>query len=247
MYNIKLGLEYDGTRYQGFEKKNSSASVSNKLSESLRQITGEEIMLFAAVKTDSGVHASHQTVNFKLHQEYPADSLAALCTRLNHRLPMDIRVISASLVPERFHAALNLHSCTYTCRIDTGIVPNVFTRGFAVHFPEALDIPAMSEAAKLLCKKHDFAAFSSGKTKKSTVRTITELTLSSGNEGQELIFTLTADGFLRLMPQLLVGTLLDIGTGKKKIQDIPRILSGEMPCGNPFPAKAFCLTETNYL
>lgn len=246
MQNIKLTLEYDGTRYQGFAKKNSSATVSGKLSEAIRQITGEDAELFAAVKTEPGIHAKCQTVNFKLHHDWNPDKLSDLCSALNRRLPMDIAVRTAEIVSERFHSALNLKSCSYTCHIDIGEIPDVFVRSYAMHFPEALDIQAMSEASMLLCKKHDFAAFSAGKTKKSTVRTITELTLSSDNNGQSLCFTMTADSFLRLMPQLLIGTLLEIGTGKKKVQDIPRILSGEMPCGSPALAKAFCLTETNY-
>lgn len=245
MQNIKLTLEYDGTRYRGFSGKDGADTVSERLKCALSQITEEEPLLFAAVKTDAGVHASAQTVNVQLSGA--PETPDTLQRKLNRYLPMDIAVREAVPVPERFHAALHLTSCTYICRIDTGAVPNPFTRNYCMHLPEALDIERIAEASSLLCRTLDFAAFSCGRTKKRTVRTLTELTLSSSPEGDELRFILTADGFLRGMPQRIVGTLLAVGRGQREVSDIPRILAGEMPCPIPAPSKAFCLTETCYL
>lgn len=244
MQNIKLSLEYDGTRYQGFMKKNSSDTVYHKLSEGIRRITGEDTELFAALKTEPGVHAKAQTINFRLSHPYDPEKLKF---QLNRLLPMDIAIRESLEVPPRFHAALNLTSCTYLCQIDTGTVPNIFSQAYAMHIPGPLDLDAMETAAAMLGGTHDFAAFSAGKHKKSTLCTLTEITLSAEPDGKSLTLLMRADKFLRKMPQLLVGTILDIGLAKRAATDIPRIFSGEMPCSAPAPSPAFCLIDTSYL
>lgn len=244
MRNIKLLIEYDGTRYQGFTRRDSSKTISYKLQEALLRVTGKEVDLTGAVKTDPGVHATAQTVHFLTDTLL---SLRELKTALNRNLPMDIAVTGISEMPSRFHAALNLKSCAYTYLLDTGHVPDIFTGKYALHFPAPLHTKAIEAAARQLCGTHDFACFSAGKNKKSTVRSISELVLYTSESSSQLHLYICADSFLRLMPQLIVGTLLDIGTGKRSPEDITAILEGTSKCSAPSPALGLCLMETNYV
>lgn len=244
MRNIKLLLEYDGTRYQGFTRRDADKTVSRKLQDTLLRITGEDIVLAGAVKTDTGVHATAQTISFAAGT---ALSLPELKTALNRNLPMDIAVTEIDEMPPRFHAAMNLKSCAYACQIDTGRIPDIFTGKYALHVPEPLNTKAIEAAARHLCGTHDFACFSAGKSRKSTVRSISELILYTSAPSSQLQFYICADHFLRLMPQLIVGTLLDIGTGKRTPADIPAIFGGTQKSSAPCSPAGLCLVETNYL
>ena len=164
MRNLKLTLSYDGTRYQGFTKpktkeKDSTQTVSAKLTETLNRLTGEEIELFGGAKTETGVHALLQTVNFKTNCPLSADELRQA---LNHYLPQDICIFTVEEVPERFHAALNAGAKTYEYRIINRPVSDVFQRKYALHLAQPLDVAAMKEAARLLTGKRDFQFFSAG-------------------------------------------------------------------------------------
>ena len=253
MQNYKMLLEYDGARYQGFQNKGNrskagQASVALKLQEALLRVTGERPEIHGAVRTSPGVHAKEQTVSFRLSGPVCSGQEAIqLRQRLNRTLPQDIAVRHIYPAPERFDAALALKSAAFLCRLDVGEIPSVFWKERTVHIPEPLDLEAMEEAAKLLVGSHDFAGFSAGRTKKSTVRCLTGLALHEEHALHQLVFTLTADGFLRHMPQLLIGTLVDIGRGKLEPQQVEQILQETCPCGEFLPSRAFCLTETNYL
>lgn len=243
MKNIKLILEYDGTRYQGWQqpgKKDSSGTISGRLTATIQRMTGETIELFCAARTEPGVHACCQTVNFKT-----ASSLSPSEIRLalNRYLPQDIAVLRADEVPERFHASLNLLSQTYTYRIRTGAEINIFRRKYLYHISQPLDISAMKKGADFLVGVHDFRSFSSGKTKKSTKREIINADIFSP-ESDELHILLEASSFLYQMPRLIAGTLAEIGLGLRSAECIPAILSGLEPSGNPLPASGLFLTDT---
>lgn len=245
MKNIKLTLEYDGTNYQGWQhlsKKSSSNTICGKITDTLCRMTGETIELFCAARTEPGVHASCQTISFKTDSTLSASEFKS---SLNQYLPQDIAVISAEEAPERFHAALNCISQTYTYRIQTRMIPDVFLRKNALHIPEPLDTKAMSEGASALTGTWNFLGFSSGKKKKSTEKTVLRSEIVFPSDG-ELHIILQADGFLHLMPRLIIGTLLDIGLGKRAPICIPAILSGEEAPGRPAPAHGLCLTGTHY-
>lgn len=245
MRNIKLTLEYDGTSYQGWQqlgRKGGSNTICGKITDTLCRMTGESIELFCAARTEPGVHASCQTVHFKTDS---ALSASEFCHSLNQYLPQDIAVLSAEEAPERFHAALNCISQTYTYRIQTRMVPDVFLRKYTLHVPQPLDITAMSQGASALAGTWDFAGFSSGKKKKSTEKTVLHSEIISPSEG-ELHILLEATGFLHLMPRLISGTLLDVGLGLRGSECIPAILSGREAPGRPAPPHALCLTGTRY-
>ena len=164
---------------------------------------------------------------------------------LNQYLPQDIAVLRAEEVPERFHASLNLLSQTYTYRIHTGAVMDVFRRKHMFHIPRPLNISAMEAAASHLVGIHDFRCLSSGRTKKSCEKELLSAEIVSPAE-EELCIVLEASSFLRQMPRLIAGTLLDVGTDVRSAACIPAILSGREPASRPAPPAGLCLTGTRY-
>lgn len=259
MQNIKLITAYDGTRYQGWQCRNrcdASGTISGKITDVLHKITGEEIVLNCGFRTEAGFHASGQTVNFKLNHSC---NLQQIKKDMNHYLPQDIVILSAQEVPERFHAGLNAKAKTLVCRIDTGTVSNVFTRRYCWHIPGTPDINKMEEAAQMLCGKHDFMPFSSGKKKKATEKNLFSIRFLR-LPGNELQIEFEADDFLHKMPQSLAGILTDIGYGRKSPDCIKEIFSGDsnvpsdlfirsLTAQNPgslCPGHAFCLKQIRY-
>lgn len=243
MNNIRLVLEYDGTNYQGFEKKNSEYTILHKLTSAIKRLTDEDVTIYPAVKTEPGVHAHMQTVNFHLESDMQLETLAL---SLNKILPQDIAIRHVSYEQERFHSSLNLESCTYQCIIDIAEIPDIFQQKYAIHTGSGLNIIAMKQAAAHFIGTHDFSNYSAGKQKKSTIRTISELTLSTNERGNKLFLTITADSFLRYMPQLIAGTLLRVGLGDLSVSDIETIFDGNKKCGSPLASKAFHLTYTTF-
>lgn len=244
MRNIKLIIEYEGTRYQGFVRQDSDKTISSKLSAAILRVTGEEPEIHAAVKTDAYVHALAQTVNFKTDTKLPVHDIK---NALNKILPMDIAVTDILEMPPRFHASYQLKSCAYLYRLELGNVPDLFTRRYTLHFPHALNTKSIEAAGRYLCGTHDFSGFSSGKQKKSTKRSVSELSLYFGPSENQLQFYICADSFLRKMPQLIIGTLLDIGTGLRAPEDILEILNGSQKSSSPASPIGLCLSETNYI
>ena len=253
MTTIKLTIEYDGSRYPGFSTKKKSTSIESKLTLAIRDVTGQSTQLFAAVKTEPGVHATHQIVSFKygdnviftfkakyLEKESFSDNTELLKMKLNAALPADIAVTSLKIADERFVASLAAKSCTYTCRIATDPAAALFSRPYTCVVTESLDLESMQQAAQLLTGTHDFAAFSNGRTKKSTVRTVE--TIKINREDQLIQIQLTANSFLRHMPQLLAGTILTAGK-EKKTDRTTLTLAGVESAAPACPSHAFTLTD----
>ena len=228
MTTIKLTIEYDGSRYPGFSTKKKSTSIESKLTLAIRDVTGQSTQLFAAVKTEPGVHATHQIVSFQLEKESFSDNTELLKMKLNAALPADIV------------ASLAVKSCTYTCRIATDPAAALFSRPYTCVVTESLDLESMQQAAQLLTGTHDFAAFSNGRTRKSTVRTVE--TIKINREDQLIQIQLTANSFLRHMPQLLAGTILTAGK-EKKTDRTTLTLAGVESAAPACPSHAFTLTD----
>lgn len=244
MHTIKLVLEYDGSRYQGWQrlgKGESSNTIANKVTEVLHKMTCEEIELFCGARTEVGVHAYGQTVHFKTSNDMKPYEI---CHYLNRFLPMDIAVLSAEEMPERFHASLNAKSRTYLYRVTLGEVPSVFERKYTYYAFKAPEIAVMQQAAIHLAGTHDFLNFSTVKKNKSTEKTIQNLTIS-GNE-KEIQIRLKANDFLHNMPRMLVGTLLDIGLGKRKADCIDAIFAGTEEASVPCEPKGLFLESVEY-
>lgn len=242
--NIKLTIQYDGTRYQGWkrpDKGNNEHTVSHKIETVLEKLTGTPITLYSGTRTEPGVHAEALIINCFVPSSFSARKLR---TELNQYLPQDISVLSAESVPDRFRADLNAHSRTYEYRICTAPVYDVFTTKFRDHIFPAPDVQKMQDAARQLLGRHDFKNFSSVKKKKGTEKELTEITFLP--EKEQLTIRLTANDFLYSMAPAVIGTLLEIGLEQCSSDCIEQIFSGKKKAGNLCNFKGLFLTSVSY-
>lgn len=243
--NYKMILQYDGTRYNGWQKQgNTDNTIQGKLETLLSRIAGEMVEVHGAGRTDAGVHAAGQVVNAKFHTELSDEELLQM---INHYLPEDIEVTSLTRMLERFHSRLNAVDKTYEYRIVLDGKKHVFERKY-VYFPEApLDVEKMKEASKAFIGTHDFKSFCANKRmKKSTVRTITGIDFRE--KDGILTISYTGTGFLYHMVRILTGTLIEAGMGKRDIASMAEILEAkDRECaGFLAPACGLLLKEVRY-
>ena len=244
MRNIRLLVCYDGTRYKGWQRlPGVDNTIQGKLEQTLSKLLGEEIEISGSGRTDAGAHALGQVANFHCESELSCEEILS---GLRRYLPEDIGIESCQEARERFHARLNCKSKTYRYRIWNSDKPCVFQRRFVYVMPEQLDIEKMRQAAGHLVGEHDFSAFCANKKmKKSTVRRIDDITINT--DGEELVLTFTSDGFLYNMVRIMVGTLLEVGLGKRSVQSIPALFGGKREeAGYLASAQGLCLMEVSY-
>ncbi len=246
MRNIKLTIEYDGSRYQGWArlgKDESGNTISGKILEVLERMTGEfPIELNCGCRTETGVHAYAQVANFKTESDM---ATADIQHYLNRYLPMDIAITGVEEMNERFHAQLNANSRTYVYRMTIDDVPSVFDRKYTYHCFKSPDKKCMQQAAQLLIGSHDFQNFSGAKKSKSTVRNVMDIKIYGDLD--EVQIMITANDFLHNMARTIIGTLLDIGLGTRPVEDIDKIFSGEALASAPCDPKGLYLQEVHYL
>ena len=245
MYNYKLTIQYDGTRYRGWQVQgNTDLTIQGKLEGVLSRLTGQPVELHGSGRTDAGVHALGQVANVKLpHPVEPSELLG----ELNRYLPADIGVIAAEPAPERFHARLNARSKTYRYRIWNSAIPNVLERSYLYALPEPLDVAAMEQAAADLVGTHNFRSFCGLKRfKKSTVRTITDISITQ--DGAEVRLEFTGNGFLMRMVRILAGTLVEVGLGQREADSMPAVLAAQdrAAAGPALPAQGLALVRVEY-
>ncbi len=244
MATYRLTLAYDGTRYRGWQRLDGTAmTVQGRVEQALSEIFETKIEIDGSGRTDAGVHATGQVASFHA----PRRPTQTVLQRLRQLLPEDIGAMALEEASERFHARLNATEKTYVYRVWNSALPDVFERRYRTQVRQRLDLAAMERAAALLLGTHDFRSFCANKQlKKSSVRTLKRLELT--RDGDELRFCLTADGFLYHMVRIIVGTLLEIGQGKRPAEDIGRILEARCreAAGETAPAKGLCLTEVRY-
>lgn len=245
MRNIRLLLQYEGTRYQGWQRQTSSDNtIQGKIETLLSKMCQEPIEISASGRTDAGVHAMGQVANFHTNSEMSTEEMLAYCNRY---LPEDIAVVEVSEATPRFHSRLNACGKCYCYRVINSDIPNVFWRRFAQEVPEKLDEDVMRRAAELLLGEHDFKSFTSAKKgKKSTVRRIDEISIV--REGNLLSFTFVGNGFLHHMIRILMGTLLEVGMGKRTPESMTDILEAcnRETAGPLVPAKGLTLMKVYY-
>ena len=236
---------YDGTFYHGFQRQKNGVTVQECLENAIKELTGEEITVYGCGRTDAGVHAVNYTANFHSCTKIPAEKLPLA---LNAYLPPDIRIFEASDAARDFHARFSAVGKTYIYRIVTGSVYNVFLKNYSWFYPGTLNIDEMRKAAVYFVGKHDFKAFmAAGSPRKTTVRTVTELELFKKGEN-EIEIEISADGFLYNMVRIIAGTLLYVGCGKLKEDEIPCIIaSGDRTrAGVTAPPEGLALREVHY-
>lgn len=243
--NIKLLIQYEGTKYQGWQRQTSSENtIQGRLEALLTKMCGEEISLQGSGRTDAGVHARGQVANFHTSCRMPEEDMLRY---INRYLPEDIAVIQVCEAAQRFHSRLNAREKCYCYRVVNSLAPDVFLRRYALQIPETLDVAAMERAAEYLLGEHDFKSFTSAKKgKKSTIRRIDSLSIERA--GDLLTFTFRGNGFLHHMVRILMGTLLEVGTGKRDADSIPRVLAAcsREEAGELAPAKGLTLLEVLY-
>lgn len=246
MRNFKIILQYEGTRYQGWQRQDSTGNtIQGKLESILGKMTGQDfVQVNGSGRTDAGVHALGQVANFKLET---AMTPQAVMDYINRYLPEDIGVIGICEMPERFHSRLNAKKKTYRYRIWNSALPCVFERRYVYELERALDLAAMKQAAAYLVGKHDFKAFTSNKrSRKSTVRTIERVDIE--RQGNELVLTYKGDGFLYHMVRILTGTLIEVGLHERSAASVQELLQGGTRdmAGALVPARGLCLVEVGY-
>lgn len=212
MRTLKLTLAYDGTRFVGWQRQAEGESIQGLLEAALARLEGAPVTAHGAGRTDAGVHALGQVASAGMTV---AHEPATLVRALNAHLPPDIRVTAVEDVAADFHARFSASGKTYRYVLDTGAIADPFTRQYAWHLPDALDLPAMAAAAAALVGTHDFAAFQSvGTELRTTVRTLVRAEVT-GAVGDRVRCEFTGDGFLRHQVRAMVGTLLEVGRGRR--------------------------------
>lgn len=224
MRNIRLIIRYDGTRYNGWQKQgNTDKTIQGKLEQLLSKMTGEEIEIAGSGRTDAGVHALAQVANFHTKCKMSVQEMEKY---IQQYLPKDIAVTDIKEVAERFHSRLQATKKQYEYRIYVGKENPVFERNYCWHIEEPLNMDAMRRASQFLEGEHDFKSFCGNKKmKKSTIRRIDSIEIEQ--EGNSLILRYTGNGFLMNMVRILTGTLVEVGQGFKKPEEMTKILQGK--------------------
>lgn len=245
MNNYTFLVCYDGSRYEGWQRQTRTAeTVQGKLESAFEKLTGEKGQVIGAGRTDAGVHAWGQRANIHLSAEL---SLPEAEEEINRLLPDDIGISGLRPADERFHARFSAVRKTYRYRIRTGSRKNVFERRYVWQLGEKLDVSAMKAGAVLLEGTHDYTSFCGNKhMKKSAVRTVEQIELTEKDGVLQLDFT--GDGFLQNMVRILVGTLVEIGEGKRKAEELPDVLAAgnRARAGFTAPPQGLCLLRVDY-
>ncbi len=287
LINYKMTLQYEGTRYRGWQKQPGvENTIQGKLETLLSRLFDTTIEVFGAGRTDAGVHALGQSASFRVPEEklreliisgnrsgtgfmsgmnslsdktsepagnsiLPSQVKAAedkaLFEALNHYLPEDIAVKRLVRASDRFHARYLTSSKWYQYRIRTSVVSDVRNRHFLWQYKEKLDIELMREGAEALVGCHDFASFCGLKMKKSTVRTVTAITITQPDE-DTIVLDYYGDGFLNHMVRLMTGELVEVGAGRLEPEAIGRILEERRKgaADRTAPASGLTLMEVRY-
>ena len=243
--NYKMTIQYDGGRYSGWQRQGNTANtIQGKLERALSRLLSQEIAVSGAGRTDAGVHALGQVANFKA--EPPVADCDALLRALNEALPGDIAVIRLLPASPRFHARLSAKEKIYRYSIWNSPIPNVLERRTLCQIPEPLDLDRMRQGAELLLGTHDFSGFSTGHTKKSTVRHIRSVELLW--DGDRVVLTFTGNGFLYNQIRIMVGTLIEIGLGSRAPDTIQAVLDtcDRQAAGYTAPPHGLCLMQVLY-
>lgn len=245
MPNYKIVIAYDGTRYKGWQsQKSTDATIQGKLQDILEKTAGYPVDVIGSGRTDAGVHAKGQVANFHLKEQIDERKLLET---LNQYLPEDIAVLSLEEVEERFHSRFQAKEKTYMYRLHTSKIPDVFERKYVYTYTEPLHLENMKKAAAYMTGTMDFTSFCANKhMKKSAVRSVYAIDFQITEKEIDLIYR--GNGFLQNMVRIMTGTLLEVGMGKKKPEDVPMILAekNREAAGFTAPAQGLVLLEVKY-
>jgi tRNA pseudouridine38-40 synthase len=271
MHNIKLTVAYDGTDFRGWQIQPGQPTIQGSLTEVLQQLTQERLILLGAGRTDAGVHAWGQVVNFKTYSELAPEEFLRGGNAL---LPASIRIREAEEVGLDFHARWRAQAKTYAYSIYRGAVVPPFRWRYVLHVPQDLDFAAMAEAARYFEGERDFTSFSASTGSEEEDRDQTmvrcifrsELIAGPAADGfcrsysladqkrcpeecpEEWAYVIRGSSFLRYMVRKIVGTLLQVGRGRRSPGDIPHLLERrDRACSGPTaPPDGLCLQSVEY-
>jgi tRNA pseudouridine38-40 synthase len=270
MRTFKVTLSYDGTDFSGFQRQANARSVQADLESALAAIEGKHVTVAGAGRTDAGVHALGQVASFRLSS---AITEGDLFRALNAKLPEDVRVLSAEVAAPGFNARFSARSKTYRYRISNTRVMSPFQRRFAWHISRNLDLAVMSEAARALLGEHDFSCFQAAPSRsertastarrlrgrepaettneRTTTRTVTrsdwaEEPLAGG--GRLLVYEVAGTGFLKYMVRAVVGTLVEVGDGRRTPASLRDLLDSRdrSAAGPTAPPTGLYLVRVDY-
>ncbi len=218
---LSMRIQYDGSGYHGWQRQSRMKSVQGVLEKTLSKVFNQTIEIDGSGRTDSGVHALGQCFSFRVDLTMPIEKVKFV---VNRRLPSDIYIESVTLETDAFHARYSAIGKTYVYKIYTNEARNPFLDKYSYHLTHNVDESAIREAMMHFIGTYDYKAFmASGSHAENTIRTIYRFDLESMEN--ERVFTITGDGFLYNMVRIIIGSLIQVGTGKIKASDIPLIIS----------------------
>ncbi|SPQ01727.1 tRNA pseudouridine synthase A [Candidatus Sulfobium mesophilum] len=255
MRYIKLLIEYDGTNYHGWQSQKGGGTIQDIISQKIQSITGEEIRLTGASRTDAGVHALGQVAVFGSGSRLGSE---VIMRALNANLPSDIRILDAEETEDNFHPRYDATRKSYFYIISQSRQHSAFLQRYVWHLHSSVDIEHATEAASLLIGEHDFSSFrGAGCGAKHPVRTVYSLDISRLKEigfmtfpvkGNFIKITIEANAFLRHMVRNIVGTLMEVGRGRISVAEFSRILDAcdRTMAGPTAPAQGLFLEKITY-
>ncbi|SFI35409.1 tRNA pseudouridine38-40 synthase [Tindallia magadiensis] len=234
MRNLKITIEYDGTNYCGWQIQKNGNSIQSEISNALNTLTGQNVTINGAGRTDAKVHALGQTANFYINCSIPTEKFSAA---LNSKLPKDIVVTKTVEVPKNFHARFSAIGKQYEYKIYNHSCRSAIKHNYVWHFPSNLDIDRMKDALQSVVGTHDFSQFmASGSDVKDTVRTITRAEIRRNAEEKEISVIFEGDGFLYKMVRMLVAAIIKIGVYKSSKEELEARLFSQQYCQNKWTA-----------
>ena len=252
--NLLLTIEYDGSEFSGWQRQPERRTVQGELERVLSKVCGVPIQINGTSRTDAGVHALGQRASFKLKSGIPTDKVKLAANNIlagGKNLASqvgDVRILQVEEMPEDFHARFDSKGKKYRYIIYNGEDQNIFRRKYCYQVQRNLDVEAMQNAAKHIVGTHDFASFQSagGQERETTVRTV--FSLDVFRNGQDVVIEIAGDGFLYNMVRIITGTLVEVGLGKRKADDLVSIIEStdRTKAGHKAPAEGLYLVEVYY-
>ena len=242
---IKLFLNYDGTNFNGWQKQTKGRTVQQTVEEAVFLLTGKKVSVTGSGRTDAGVHAKAQVAHFDIENcTIPPQNFARA---LNTKLPEDVKVIKSELAGDNFNACRSAKKKTYkySLYVSKTLIPLKDRYAFQLDYEP--DFSLMEKGAKAFVGEHDFKAFcASGSSVKTTIRKLYSVDIE--RQDDDFAVKICGNGFLYNMVRIIVGVLLDVGYGKKKVEDIEKaFIEGKREeLGRTLPAKALCLEKVEY-
>ena len=242
---LALTIEYEGTRYHGFQYQANAPSIQGELEQAIERLTGERIRVKGAGRTDAGVHAEAQVVALDTHSQHPPHTVVSA---LNHYLPDDIAVKAAHIVRQDFDPRRHARSRTYRYSILNGRTPSPLARRFTCHIRGSLDVERMRNASVSFVGKHDFRQFAAPLSdgKSNSVRAVLDVALKQSDDVIDI--WVVGNAFLQRQVRRMAGALVDIGRGRLSPVALQAMIDNEETdeTAHSLPAHGLCLVRVEY-